>query len=160
MTKTYIVPLNSGMNLNEFDSGNKDVDDFLKLKAITEQNQKITKIYVIQLENRVIAYIAIFCTHYRFLLPDQTFPFRVPGLFIGQLGVDKNYQGRGLGTTLIDQAIVLALQMSEKVGCRIVFLEAMDDKIEFYFRQEFMLIEKRTNRNKMYLDLLYYFKKQ
>ena len=154
MTRPCISILNTDLKIEDFDSGNIEVDDFLKIKAYKEQLHKITAVYTIHLEHNVIAYSALFCTHFRLLLPDQAIPFRVPGIFIGQLGVDRKYQGKGLGQLLIEHAVALANEMSKKVGCRIVFLEAVDDKLPYYVKLNFRLIEQRINRNKMYLDLL------
>jgi GNAT superfamily N-acetyltransferase len=155
MSRPRISILNPALKIEDFDSGNFEVNDFLKNKAHMKQMQKKTAVYTIHLDHYVIAYSALFCTHFCLLLSDQVVPFRVPGLFIGQLGVDRKYQGKDLGKLLIEHAVALANEMSQKVGCRIVFLEAVDEKWPYYAKLNFKLIEQRKNRNKMYLDLLY-----
>ncbi len=101
----------------------------------------------------MIAYSAVFCSHLYFKLPDQDKEFRVPGICLGQLGVDVEFQGKGLGIILIKHAISLANKISEYLGCRIIYVEAHDDAVYFYLSLRFSLVEAKPNRNRMVFDL-------
>ncbi len=152
--KPLIGPFDASLAIQSFDCGSTDVNIFLRLKAVQQEKDKITKIFVIHLDKRVIAYCAIFCSHLYFRLPDQEAEFRVPGLCLGQLGVDLNYQGKGLGTHLIEYCISVAKKISGLAGCRILFLEAHDTVLSYYHTLRFRLIERKPNRNRMFLDLI------
>jgi GNAT superfamily N-acetyltransferase len=153
MSKPSITAFHTGLISKDFDCGIEEVNKFLQEKAYTQEKDRITKIYAIQIESRVIAYSALFCSHYFLELPDQEYPFRVPGICIGQLGVDVQFRGKGLGTFLIKHAISIANKIHDFAACRIIYCEAFDDAIDFYRKHGFHLVEQQVNRNRMYLDL-------
>ena len=156
MPKPIICPLTDDMDLTQFESGKESVDDYLKSNALKEQHEGITKVYVLIISKRIIGYIAIICSHYFFKLPDQDIEMRIPGLFIGQLGIDKKYQGHNLGEQLIQYCISLAIRViGINVACRIIYLESLDDKMDYYKKINFEFIQQRKpDRNIMYFDLL------
>ncbi len=54
---------------------------------------------------------------------------------MGRLGVDREYQGLGLGKDLLKDAILRALNAAELVGIRAILVHAKDeDAAEFYRR--------------------------
>jgi GNAT superfamily N-acetyltransferase len=153
MVRPSITPFYKGLILKDFNCGNDEVNKFLKEKAFAQERDKITKIYAIQIKNRVIAYSALFCSHYYLELPDQTQSFRVPGICVGQLGVDIQFQGKGLGSLLIKHSISLANRINDYAACRIIYCEAFDNAIDFYKKHSFLLVEPQPDRNRMYFDL-------
>jgi hypothetical protein len=67
-------------------------------------------------------------------------PERVPLLLIGRLAVDQAYQGIGLGTDLLSDALRRCLAASEIAGVRAVVTHAIDDAaVSFYQRHGFVL---------------------
>lgn len=154
MNKSIITSYNDEFNIETFECGNEDVNDYLKQKASSQEKEKITKIFIIHKNRRIIAYSAIFCSHLFFKLPDQEIEFRVPGICIGQLGVDTEFQEKGLGKILVQHAISLGNKIINYSGCRIIYVEAYDSAIEYYKNLQFDLLESRPNRNRMILDLL------
>jgi len=154
MTNPIITTFHDEFNIEFFNCGNDDVNDYLKNKASIQEEEKITKIFVIHKDNIIIAYSAIFCSHLYFRLPDQETEFRVPGVCIGQLGVDTEFQGKGLGKILVQHAISLANKISNYSGCRIIYVDAYDNAIDYYKNLRFHLIESRPNHNRMFFDLI------
>lgn len=55
-----------------------------------------------------------------------------PCLLIGRLAVDNDMRHRNIGTYLADWSTGVALEMSERVGCRYVVLETRESKVDFY----------------------------
>ena len=153
MVRPSITPFHEGLIFTDFDCGNAEVNKFLQEKAYNQEKDRITKIYVIQIDNRMIAYSALFCSHYYLELPDQEQSFRVPGICIGQLGVDGQFQGKGLGSLLIKHAISIANKINDFAACRIIYCEAFNDAIDFYKKHRFTLVEEQADRNRMYFDL-------
>jgi GNAT superfamily N-acetyltransferase len=56
----------------------------------------------------------------------------IAALKIAQLGVHHGFQGRGLGALAVGDVIGLALELSQRVGCRYVTLDAQPDLVEWY----------------------------
>lgn len=62
----------------------------------------------------------------------------VPALLIGRLALDAAFQGRGLGSVLIFEALRLALIISQRAGVAGVVVHALDeDAARFYEHQGF-----------------------
>ena len=67
-------------------------------------------------------------------------PEQVPLLLIGRLAIDRAFQGMGLGTELLSDALRRCLAASEIAGARGVVAHAIDDDaIRFYQRHGFVL---------------------
>ncbi len=60
-------------------------------------------------------------------------PDPVPALLVGRLAVDLSMTGHRLGTTLVNQALAVALDASRGAGLRAVIVHAIDiDAVRFY----------------------------
>jgi GNAT superfamily N-acetyltransferase len=67
-------------------------------------------------------------------------PDRVPLLLVGRLALDRDFQGRGLGTELLVDALRRCLSASEIAGVRGIVAHAIDDDaVDFYRRHGFQL---------------------
>jgi len=155
MTKPVLKQLEPDDSLNGFDCGDPEVNEYLTRDGMDQQRRRYTRIYVVCLENRVIAYSALACYHLFMHLPDdETISHRVPGIILGQLGVHREYQGKGLGYFLIDHAISVGNKISESAACRILFAEAHDDKMGYYSNQDFEYVtETKSGLKVMCYDL-------
>ena len=65
-------------------------------------------------------------------------PEPVPVILLGQLAVDRHYQGMGLGIDLLIDAGKRALVASEVIGARALIVQALDERAKtFYERSGF-----------------------
>ena len=66
-------------------------------------------------------------------------PERVPLLLIGRLAIDHDFQGMGLGTELLADALRRCLAASQIAGTRAIVAHAIDDDtVGFYRRHGFL----------------------
>jgi predicted GNAT family N-acyltransferase len=56
----------------------------------------------------------------------------IGALKLAQLAVDNSLRGRGLGTLVVYDAVNLAVELSQRVGCRYVVLDAQPELVEWY----------------------------
>lgn len=71
-------------------------------------------------------------------------PEPIPVILLGQLAVDRNYQGRGLGTDLLIDAGKRALAAAEVIGARAIIVQALDEQAKaFYERSGFKQFSER-----------------
>ncbi len=79
--------------------------------------------------------------------------YPLPVLRITRLGVDIVAQGRGIGTLLLRQMLLLALEMKEKTGCFGVVVDAKESSAGFYEALGFVRLEtvKRTRTLPLFL---------
>ena len=66
------------------------------------------------------------------------------------MGVDKKYQGKGIGLSLIKMVFKLALEQKEKVGCIGVVVDAKEDAVAFYKKLGFIELDAKKGRVKSY----------
>ena len=68
--------------------------------------------------------------------------YPAPTVLLGQLGVDRSAQGRGLGKALLAHAIEKAVQVSEVVGAVAIEVHAATEQArEFYRRYGFVQMQ-------------------
>ena len=78
-------------------------------------------------------------------------PVQVPAILIGMLGVDQKFQGMGLGSALLADAIARSLGIADAIGSKaIVVDQASDGARSFYTRYGFASI---PGTERMYLPL-------
>jgi GNAT superfamily N-acetyltransferase len=139
--------LTSDHDVAQFRNGkHPSLDDWLHERALTSEGLS-ARTYVICASNkskRVVGYYAISTAmEERIALPKaklrKGMPEQIPLLLIGRLAVDEAYQGRGLGTDLLSDALRRCLAASEIAGVRGVITHAIDDAaVSFYVRHGFM----------------------
>jgi len=61
-------------------------------------------------------------------------PDPVPALLLGQLAVDKRYQGQGIARSLMFFALSTTLRLSKEIGCFCVLTHPLDDSIRDFYR--------------------------
>ena len=62
-------------------------------------------------------------------------PQLIPVVLLGQLGVDRTYQGRGIAHGLVKDALIRALSMSASVGVMAVLVDALTPNLVPFYRQ-------------------------
>ena len=123
------------------------LDDWLRNRAFASEGFS-ARTYVVcdeQVPGRVIAYHAISTAmEQRAALPTaklrRGMPEQIPLLLIGRLAIDRAFQGIGLGTELLADALRRCFAASEIAGTRGVIAHAIDDDaVRFYQRHGFVL---------------------
>lgn len=78
--------------------------------------------------------------------------YPVPAILIGRLAIDRRNQGRGLGETLLMDAIKRVLRASQVIAAYAIIVDAKnDDAMAFYKRYGFVSFATMTSR--LYLPL-------
>ena len=122
------------------------LDDWLRQRARTSEGLS-ARTYVIctaEPANQVVGYYAIAtATAQRVAIPSaklrKGIPQDVPLLLIGRLAVDAAFQGQGLGSALLIDALRRCAAASAIAGARGVIAHAIDDEAaHFYQRHGFI----------------------
>lgn len=126
-------------DLNAFDCGTPVLDNWLRRRALPNQESGASRTYVIRAGNRVVGYYALAAGavahgeatgRTRRNMPDP-----VPVMVIGRLAVDSGHQGRGLGRALLRDAVLRTMQAADIAGIRAVLVHAIsEDARRFYER--------------------------
>lgn len=134
-------------DVSQFKNGkHASLDEWLNDRARTSEGLS-ARTYVIcdaAEQARVVGYYAIATSMARRqTVPSaklrKGMPEEIPLLLIGRLALDAGYQGQGLGTNLLADALRRCLAAAEIAGARGVIAHAIDDEAKrFYERHGFL----------------------
>ena len=124
-----------------------DVHDFLKTKALDYHRGKISTVFLVKQNKRVVAFFTLSMTSLessRFSddvededdnLEKNNLPKRYPAVLLGQMGVDKDFRKKGFGKMICKFCLGLSFVISERVACRYIVLVTNQDKANYYGTQ-------------------------
>jgi len=130
-------------DLGVFDSGVPALDDWLKRRALANEEAGGSRTYVVRAGSRVVGYYALATGSVAQAAATgrvrRNMPDPVPVMVLGRLAVDRACQGRGLGAGLLRDAILRTLQAAELGGIRAILVHAISEETKrFYERHGFV----------------------
>lgn len=151
-------PLNAQHNRSNFDCGVEALNKYLKQQASQDMRRRIAAMFVLvdQDSNCIAGYYTLAATAIRLteLPPDISkklpkYPL-VPATLLGRLAVEQRYQGQGLGSFLLMDA--LRRSLNNEIASMAVVVDAKDDKaLNFYEHHQFITLDKQSQR--LYLPM-------
>jgi GNAT superfamily N-acetyltransferase len=130
--------LNAEHDLSQFHCGETTLDDWLRKRALQNEESGTSRTYVACV-GRVVGYYALAAgavTHaeapgrVRRNMPDP-----VPVMVIGRLAVDQTMQGQALGPALLRDAVLRTVQAAEIVGIRAVLVHAISERAKRFYEK-------------------------
>jgi GNAT superfamily N-acetyltransferase len=132
---------------------------FVTQEAFTYQAEKLGVTYLAFYEERLVGFVTVSMTCLKIEEVEEeekVGEIRVPypALLLGRLAVDKGLRRKGIGTSLCEFAIGLAVDISERVGCRYVALHTLPNRVSFYTQEPLSFVEssleRRDNKKLLY----------
>lgn len=126
----------------EFTCGVESLDSYLKTQASQDMRRKANAVFVLVRQdspNRIVGYFTL-CAHGLApgAIPDAArkhiprYPV-VSATLIGRLAVSMAFQGRGLGSLLLAEALHKTYENASIVGSSMVVADAIDERaVRFY----------------------------
>jgi len=62
-------------------------------------------------------------------------PDILPAVLLSRLAVHRDYQGRGLAAALLKHFMLKAIEVSERVGVRVVLVHAKEDRVRGFYEK-------------------------
>ena len=129
--------LSVGHDLSQFSCGEPTLDDWLRRRALPNEESGASRTYVVCVEKRVIGYYALAVGavahggapgRVRRNMPDP-----IPVMVLGRLAVDEGFQGRRVGVGLLRDAVLRTLQASEIAGIRGLLVHAISERAKRFY---------------------------
>lgn len=135
-------PLTGSDDRQDFDCGRQELNDWLRQVARQHQDKGLSKTFVASLEDapdRICGYYALTLAELENRhLPEswrKKLPRRIPGVRLGRLAVDRQYQGKGLGELLLVDALTRAQRIHAEAGGIGLFVDAIDAQAAGYYQR-------------------------
>jgi GNAT superfamily N-acetyltransferase len=149
MAEWHIVALDASHQRGEFSCGKAPLDEFLRALVRQYEKRRLGRTFVAVRpdDNRVYGYYTLASGAVPFEhLPAATAKklprHPVPVALLGRLAVDQAAQGRGLGETLLMDALRRCLALSEQLGVFAVEVLALDEVAKgFYAKYGFQNLQ-------------------
>ena len=132
-------PIKPDHQLSDFDSGNSELDDWLKKRALKNEDTGASRTYVVTVGQKVIAY---YCLANGSVLNTtalgkvrRNMPDPIPVMVIGRLAVDSNWQEKGIGRALVRDAVLRTLQASAIAGIRAILVHAISKEAKQFYEK-------------------------
>lgn len=125
-----------------FDCGRAAQNEFLYEFAALDQDEWVSCTYLHFLQGICVAYATVCMDSLPLGTREKPRSIRyrnVSALKLAQLGVDRRFQGLGLGREVIADVVALAREAASHVGCRYVSLDAHPDPVGWYERHGFVV---------------------
>ncbi|MBI4921779.1 MAG: GNAT family N-acetyltransferase [Devosia nanyangense] len=120
-----------------FASGNPMLDRWLIERAWTNQVGRASRTYVVLHGGVVVGYYALASggldlaeapSKFRRNMPDP-----IPVAVLGRLAVDQDFQGQGVGSCLLRNAVLRAQQAADIVGSHGILVHAIDESARAFY---------------------------
>ncbi len=132
-------PLCARHDVSQFDSGIDSLNTWLQRKARLNEAKGGARTYVVCDGDRVIAFYSLAASSVERRRVSsrvgRNMPEPMPVILLGQLAVDVNYQGRGLGSDLLIDAGKRALAAADVVGARAIVVQAFNEEAKTFYEQ-------------------------
>ncbi len=131
--------LTAAHDVSQFHCGEPAFDDWLRRRALANEEGSASRTYVVCEARRVVAYYALAAgavTHtsatgrIRRNMPDP-----LPVMVIGRLAIDAVFQGRGIGSALLRDAVLRTLQAAEIAGIRAILVHAISEQARRFYER-------------------------
>ena len=140
-------PLGPNHDVSDFSCGKPSLDNWLKTRALANQQRGFTVIMVVHEQSRVVGYYGLAPTAAvpgampRSIRTGQP-PNPVPCLLLGQLAVDRSFARRGVGSGLLQHALLRCVAGAELIGGRALMVHAVDEEAAAFWRRKGFLPSK------------------
>ena len=137
------------MLLETFDCGNDELNNYLKKYASFNDYRNISKTFVSMDGETVTGFVTLCTASLEFKELPKNYnklpKYPIPAVRIARLAVDKKYQRKGIGKTLMGYAFKKIILASLSVGIKFVIVDAKEKAKSFYEKFGFVPLPQNKN---------------
>lgn len=138
-------PLQKSDDRDAFDCGHESLNYWFKRHAWGNERDNASRTYVMidNAKEKIVGYVTLATgqieREYLAKSKQRNMPDPVPVLVLGQLAIDQDYQGQGIGSDLLQFALKLSVSASQSIGTAGVLTHPLyPDVRAFYERWGFI----------------------
>ena len=151
------IPLDNKIEVENFDSGNQNLDTWFIKHAKQAGGSGSAKTYVVFDDDTPVAYYSLTVGQVeQSEVPKRVAQgmgnYHIPVIILARMAVSKNYQGKNIGRGMLQDAIKRSLMVANEVGVRAIITHPIDDKAESFYKH-FGFEESPLRENQLVLLL-------
>jgi predicted N-acetyltransferase YhbS len=134
-------PLAADDDRESFDCGRDSINAWFRRHAWRNQQSGVSRTNVVcdPATGAIIGCVSLCAAQIeRAFLPksaQRNQPAVLPAALLGQLAVDRRYQGLGYARSLMWFALTTSVKFSKEIGCFGVFTHPLDDELRAFYRR-------------------------
>lgn len=134
-------PLAEEDDREAFDCGRESINQWFHRHAWRNQQSGVTRTNIVcdPTTGAIVGCVTLSAAQIeRAFLPkpaQRNQPDSLPAVLLGQLAVDRRYQGQGYARSLMWFALTTAVRFSKDVGCFGVLTHPLDDELRAFYRR-------------------------
>ena len=133
------APLTAEHELDEFNSGVAPRDDWLKRLARHNEAEGGSRTFVICAARRVVGYYSLAAGSVVAGVATgrvrRNMSNPVPVVLLGRLAIDQAWQGRGLGSDLLRDAVLRTLAAGASIGVRAMLVHTISNEAKAFYEK-------------------------
>ena len=155
--KYYLVPITSTIGIKtmieDFDCGNENINKFLKEKSLGEKalDELVTFILIDGQKRCIAGFFSSTTGSMEFAEKQENDDFEKSEetfINLAYFAIDKRYQRRGLGRSLMVEFFRLSLTIAFYTKISMIYLESVDESVNFYKKLGYKLQDERKSPEK------------
>jgi len=131
--------LSADHDLSQFQCGEPTLDDWLRRRALQNEESGASRTYVVCVRKRVVGFYALAVGAVAHIAAPgrvrRNMPDPVPVMVIGRLAVDQTAQGEAIGPALLRDAVLRTLQAAEIAGIRAILVHAISERARRFYEK-------------------------
>jgi len=147
-----IEPLGSHHDRVAFSCGEPALDAYLQRQASQDIRRRVAQVFVAIGDAKIAGYYSLSASSFEKdelppTLAKRLAHYPVPAAVLGRLAIDREQQGRGLGETLLLDAIRRVVRASTTIAVYAIIVDAKNERAEaFYGRYGFRAFASEPRR--------------
>jgi GNAT superfamily N-acetyltransferase len=131
-------PLAAGHRLEAFQCGEPSLDDWLARRALKNQENGSSRTYVVCAGDDVVGYYCLAAGAIGHAQAPGNLkknrPDPIPVIVLGRLAIHTAYHQQGVGTALLQDAIVRTLRAAEVAGIAALVVHALSEQAKRFYK--------------------------
>ncbi len=131
--------LTSSHDVSEFECGESSLDSWLKRRALQNEEAGASRTYVLRARQEIAGYYALATGAIAHVEATgkvrRNTPDPVPVIILGRLAIASKFQGGGIGSALLRDAVLRIVQAAEIAGIRAILVHAISDQAKRFYEK-------------------------
>jgi GNAT superfamily N-acetyltransferase len=128
-----IEKLQRGHKVDDFDCGSEARNRFVSRYAFQKQQAEASQTYVALADEKVVGYYTLVVGEVEYASAHERARHPVPIMLLARLAIETPWQGRGLGSGLLKDAMQRTVQAADIAGIRAFAVHAKDDGARSFY---------------------------